>query len=159
LGHTRVAQVTGPLTNGPAHVRCELYRQHLRRHGMDDTRWVEADYSAPGGTAATRALLDGADPPTAIIYSNDLMAIAGMGVAFQRGLRIPENLSVVGWDGITVAQYLHPALSTVGQHPYDDGREAAALLLEAIEGRTFDEPVWTKNPVFLPRESTGPAPR
>lgn len=159
LGHTRIAQVTGPQTNGPARLRRELYQRQLRAHGLDDRRWTEADYSAPGGTAATQALLDGADPPTAIIYSNDLMAIAGMGAAFARGLRVPEDLSVVGWDGITVAQYLHPALSTVGQHPYDDGREAASLLLEAIDGRQFDEPVRTRNPVFIERRSTGPAPR
>ena len=101
-----------------------------------------------------------ADPrPTAIIYSNDLMAIAGMSAAFARGLRIPEDLSVVGWDDITVSQYLHPALSSVAQHPFDDGRMAATLLLEAIEGKQFDEPVWTPNPRFRPRESSGPAPR
>lgn len=158
-GHTRVAQVTGPQDIGSARLRRELYQARLREHGIDDGWWVESDYTAPGGRSATERILADAHPPTAIIYSNDLMALAGMGAAQSGGLRVPDDLSVVGFDGIAVAQYLHPTLSTIGQHPYDDGREAAALLLEAIDGRTFDEPVWTKNPVFLPRESTGRAHR
>jgi DNA-binding LacI/PurR family transcriptional regulator len=87
------------------------------------------------------------------------MAIAGMSAAFSRDLRVPDDISVVGWDDITISQYLHPALSTVAQHPFDDGRLAATLLLEAIEGREFLEPVWTPNPRFVARESSGPAPR
>ena len=104
-------------------------------------------------------LLDADPQPTAIVYSNDLMAVAGMSAAFSRGLRVPDDISIVGWDDITVSQYLHPALSTITQHPFDDGRVAAKLLLEAIEGRQFDEPVWMPNPRFRPRESSGPAAR
>ncbi|NYE19018.1 LacI family DNA-binding transcriptional regulator [Microbacterium immunditiarum] len=156
LGHKRIAQVVGPQAGVSARVRRELYQRELRERGLDDSWWVESDYTAIGGRAATERLLAHEDPPTAIIYSNDLMAVAGMGTAFQSGLRIPEDLSVVGWDDITVAQYLHPALSTVTQHPFEDGRLAAALLLEAVDGRRFSEPVWTQNPRFVPRESTGP---
>ena len=76
-----------------------------------------------------------------------------MSAAFSRGLRVPDDISIVGWDDITVSQYLHPALSTVTQHPFDDGRVAATLLLEAIEGREFVEPVWMPDPRFVPRES------
>ena len=122
-------------------------------------QWVESDYTAGGGRAATETLLAARDRVTAIVYSNDLMAIAGMGTAFAAGLRIPEDLSIVGWDDITVAEYLHPALSTVTQHPFEDGRMAASLLIEAIDGRTFDAPVWTADPVFHARGSTGPVPR
>jgi DNA-binding LacI/PurR family transcriptional regulator len=130
----------------------------LRDHGLDDSWWVEGDYTAAGGRSTTQSLLSSPQKPTAIVYSNDLMAIAGMGTAFEAGLRIPEDLSIIGWDDITVARYLHPALSTVTQHPFEDGRMAATLLLEAIEGREFAEPVWTPNPRFIPRASSGPAP-
>ena len=87
-----------------------------------------------------------------------LMAVAGMSAAFSRGLRVPDDISIVGWDDITVSQYLHPALSTVTQHPFDDGLVAATLLLEAIAGREFVEPVWMPDPRFVPRESSGTAP-
>jgi DNA-binding LacI/PurR family transcriptional regulator len=120
---------------------------------------MAGDFTARGGRAATQALLALDEAVTAIVYSNDLMAIAGMGTAFEAGLRIPEDLSVVGWDDIAVAEYLHPALSTVAQHPFEDGRMAATLLLEAIEGRRFEEPVGTPDPVFRPRASSGRVPR
>jgi LacI family transcriptional regulator, repressor for deo operon, udp, cdd, tsx, nupC, and nupG len=158
LGHRRIAQVVGPQGSAPARLRRELYQTLFREHGIDDAWWIESDSTASGGRATTQAL--DADPkPSAVIYSNDLMAIAGMSAAFSRGLRIPGDLSVVGWGDITISQYLHPALSSVAQHPFDDGRMAATLLLEAIEGRQFAEPVWMANPRFVPRESSGPAPR
>ncbi|MEQ1769889.1 MAG: LacI family DNA-binding transcriptional regulator [Devosia sp.] len=158
LGHKLVAQVVGPQEGGAALLRRELYQRMLRKHGLDGGWWVEADYTAPGGRVATEALLDAEAPPTAIIYSNDLMALAGMSVVYDRGLRIPEDVSIVGWDDTVVSQYLHPALSTVSHHPYEDGQMAAKLLLEAIEGRRFEVPIWTRNPRFVARQSTGPAP-
>lgn len=158
LGHRRIAQVVGPQDSGPARIRRELYQKQLAAHGVDDGWWVEGDYTATGGRAATESLLAAAEPPTAIIYSNDLMAIAGMSAVYSRGLRIPDDVSIVGWDDITVAQYLHPALSTVTQHPYEDGQMAATLLLQAIDGVEFEAPIWTRDPRFIPRESTGGAP-
>ena len=158
LGHHRVAQVVGPQANAPARLRRELYQRLFGAHGIDGSHWVESDYTAAGGRAATARLLDAAQRPTAIVYSNDLMAIAGMSTAFSQGLRVPDDLSVVGWDDITISPYVHPALSTVTQHPFDDGRTAATLLLEAIEGREFATPTRTADPAFVPRESSGPAP-
>jgi DNA-binding LacI/PurR family transcriptional regulator len=159
LGHLRIAQVVGPQANVPARLRRELYQTAMREHGLDDGSWIQSDYTASGGRAATEELLRADPHPTAIVYSNDLMAVAGMSTLFQRGLRVPADVSVVGWDDITVSQYLHPALSTVTQHPFDDGRAAATLLLEAIDGREFDDWVWTQDPRFVPRDSTGSAPR
>lgn len=157
-GHREVAQVVGPQTSAPARLRRELYQKLFREHGIDDSRWIESDYTAAGGRAATAQLLDAEARPTAIVYSNDLMAVAGMSAAFARGLRVPDDISMVGWDDITISEYLHPALSTVTQHPFDDGRTAATLLLEAIGGREFSEPVWMPDPRFVPRESSGPVP-
>jgi LacI family repressor for deo operon, udp, cdd, tsx, nupC, and nupG len=156
-GHTRIAQVVGPQGDAAARLRRELYQKRLREHGIDDSAWIESDYTASGGRAATVELLAGGTRPTAIVYSNDLMAVAGMSTIHARGLRVPDDVSIVGWDDITVSQYLHPALSTVKQHPFGDGRMAARLLLEAIDGKEFADPVWMPNPRFVPRESTGAA--
>ena len=119
LGHRRVAQVAGPQESDAASLRRQLYQQQLREHGLYDSWWIEADYTAAGGRAATERLLDATEPPTAIIFSNDLMALAGMSAAYARGMLIPDDISIVGWDDIVVSQYLHPQLSTVSQHPYE----------------------------------------
>jgi DNA-binding LacI/PurR family transcriptional regulator len=155
LGHRSIAQVVGPQTGGPAILRRQLYQRMLREHHLDDSHWIESDYTAPGGRVATEVLMARWADTTAIIYPNDLMAIAGMATLFAQGLRIPEDLSIVGWDDITVAEYLHPPLSTVAQHPFEDGRVAATLLLQAIDGEHFSQPVSMPDPVFRPRGSTG----
>ncbi len=157
LGHRRVAQVVGPQSGAPARLRRKLYQRLLREHGVDDSQWIESDYTAAGGREATERLLDLDPRPTAVVYSNDLMAVAGMSVAYSQGLQVPSDVSIVGWDDITISQYLHPPLSTVTQHPFDDGRVAATVLLQAIEGEKFDEPIWMPNPRFVPRGSSGPA--
>ena len=157
LGHTRIAQVVGPQANAPTGLRRELYPLHFPSHRTDDSTWIESDYTAAGGRAAPAKLLAGGDRPTAIVYSHDLMAVAGISAIHAGGLRVPADISIVGWDDTMVSQYLHPALSTVTQHPFDDGRMAAQLLLEAIDGREFAEPVWMPNPRFIVRESTGSA--
>jgi LacI family transcriptional regulator, repressor for deo operon, udp, cdd, tsx, nupC, and nupG len=142
LGHRRIAQVGG--------ARRDLCQKFLREHGLDDSLWIEGD--------DTLALLDGATRPTAIIYPSDLAAVAGMTAIATRGLRVPADISVVGWDDAPLARSVHPALSTVGRDPYEDGRTAATVLLEAIDGKEFREPVPSVEPAFIPRGSTGPAP-
>ena len=78
----------------------------------------------------------------------------------RRTVRISDVAAAAAWDDIiTISQYLHPALSTVTQHPFDDGRMAATLLLEAIDGREFSEPIRMPDPRFVPRESCSTAPR
>jgi DNA-binding LacI/PurR family transcriptional regulator len=118
---------------------------------------VESDFSAAGGAAATRTLLDAAERPTAIVYSNDLMAIAGLSVAVECGLAVPAQLSVTGFDNTALAGYVSPALTTVRTDPYRWGREAAAALLDLIEGGTVDDvPVPAAQLVI--RASTAPPP-
>ena len=79
-----------------------------RRPGLPEGPCVEADFSAEGGAAATRQLLDLAEPPTAIVYANDLMAIAGLAVAAARGVDVPGELSVTGFDDTELAAHLQP---------------------------------------------------
>ena len=159
LGHRRIAQVVGPQTGAPARLRRELYQKRLRDHGLDDARWIESDYTARGGRAATEPLLGRRRPAHGdrLLQRPDGGRRHGHRVR-RRACASPRTSPIVGWDDITVSQYLHPALSTVTQHPFDDGRVAATLLLEAIEGREFDEPVWMPDPGFVPRESSGAAP-
>ncbi|GAA0455361.1 LacI family transcriptional regulator [Paractinoplanes deccanensis] len=138
LGHRRIAHV-----GGPAHFLHAAIRKDAWERTTEDGPYVEADFSAAGGAQATRALLESGQRPTAIVYANDLMAIAGMAVAQEYGIAVPAQLSVTGFDNTELAGYVSPPLTTVRTDPYLWGREAAQALLDLIEGgdRHGDIPV------------------
>jgi DNA-binding LacI/PurR family transcriptional regulator len=118
---------------------------------------IEADFTAAGGARATEELLDREEPPTAILYSNDLMAMAGLAVANRRGVGVPRDLSIVGYDDAELTAYLHPPLSTVRTDAYQWGRAAATTLLELIDGQQPVD-VHLAPARFIARDSTGPVP-
>lgn len=133
LGHRRIAHVSGPLEFLHGRSRREAWAAALKEAGLPRGRHVASDFTAAGGARATARLLDLAEPPTAIVYANDSMAIAGLSVAQNRGLRVPDDLSVTGFDGTELASHVHPALTTVITNPFGWGRAAAELLLTVIE--------------------------
>jgi DNA-binding LacI/PurR family transcriptional regulator len=133
LGHTRIAHVAGAPGYIHSASRRAAWRRALRRAGLTPGPVVAGDFTGPGGAKATRQLLGQPDPPTAIVYSNDLMAIAGMGVAQEAGLEVPRGLSVVGFDDIPLAAHLVPPLTTVRQDALAWGQAAARTLLAVVE--------------------------
>ena len=136
LGHRQIACIAGPQTTVPARLRLRAYQRALNEAGIEiPTGFVRvADYTSAGGHAATLALLSRAERPTAIFASNDLMAIGCIGAAGSMGLRVPQDLSVVGFDDIALAAYTNPPLTTVAQPKHEAGRLAANLLLERVQG-------------------------
>ena len=118
---------------------------------------LETDFSAAEGAAATERLLESRTPPTAIVYSNDHMAIAGLGVARRRGLSVPGDLSVTGFDDTEIGRYVSPSLTSVATDAREWGRVAARALLAAIAGGPPAH-VRLAEPSLTVRESTGPAP-
>lgn len=135
LGHTRIAHIGGPDVYLHATGRRRSWERAMRRHGLRPSGFVAADFTAAGGAAATRSLLEATTRrPTAVIYANDLMAIAGMAVAQRLGLDVPGDLSIVGFDDAELSAYLHPALTTVRTDAFGFGRAAAQTLLTSIDG-------------------------
>ncbi len=134
LGHRRIAHVAGPTRMLHGSRRRNSFASALERRGLHGDLIVETDFSASDGARATAELLALADRPTAIVYSNDPLAIAGMGVAQRAGLRIPDDLSITGFDDSDVGQYLNPSLTTVTTAAQEWGRTAASALLRLIEG-------------------------
>jgi DNA-binding LacI/PurR family transcriptional regulator len=134
LGHSRIAHVGGPGAMLHGSRRRDSFRLAMRECGLPDDLLVETDFSAAQGAAATGALLERPDRPTAIVYSNDPMAIAGLGVAQRAGLDVPGDLSITGFDGSDVGRYLHPSLTTVSTSARRWGVAAASTLLRLIEG-------------------------
>jgi DNA-binding LacI/PurR family transcriptional regulator len=133
MGHRRIGHVAGPQHFVHGRARKSAWRTTLSEAGLLTDLCVTADFTAAGGATATATLLDRAQPPTAIVYANDVMAIAGMSVAAARGVLVPDQLSVTGFDDTELARHLRPALTTVRSDPLGWGAAAAALLLEAID--------------------------
>jgi DNA-binding LacI/PurR family transcriptional regulator len=155
LGHERIAHVAG--TSGYVHTaaRRSVWRETLRRAGLTPGPVAGGSCNGRGGAKATTRVLDSHPRPTAIVYANDLMALAGIGSLQAAGLRVPEDVSVMGYDDVPLAGYAHPPLSTVRQDVGAWGRAAATALLAVVEGRpppVSDLP----RPRLVLRDSTAP---
>ncbi|MGC9400048.1 MAG: LacI family DNA-binding transcriptional regulator [Anaerolineae bacterium] len=135
LGHRRIGFITGNMKMGCAQDRLAGYRAALEHYGIpvDEALIQEGNFFQPDGYAGGEALLNLAAPPTAIFASNDVMAFGVMEAVRDRGLKIPDDISVVGFDDIPQAASVHPPLTTVRQPLEEMGRVAARNLLALIE--------------------------
>jgi DNA-binding LacI/PurR family transcriptional regulator len=114
--------------------------------------------SLEGGRDAARTLLAHSPPPTALVCVNDLMAVGALRELRARGLRVPEDVSVTGFDDIQLARYLHPSLTTIRQEKSRLGTEAGRSLLRHVNGEA-DVPTVVTLPVeLIARGSTAPPP-
>ena len=120
-------------------------------------RCLHTDYTPESGREATNRLLGFGERPTAIIYDNDVMALAGLGVANVKGIAVPDELSLMSWDDSFMCTAAYPNLTAMGRNVVDTGKTAARLMLRLIDGEKvghiMEEPYERRV-----RESTGPAP-
>ena len=135
LGHSQIACITGPLNTYIAQQRVNGYKKALQdnRISVDESLILEGDFKINSGIRCVDILLNKRIPFTAIFANNDLMAIGAIKALRKRNLRVPEDISVMGFDGIPLSEYIEPALTTVVQPIYEMGRTAARLLLEGIK--------------------------
>ncbi|MEE4593771.1 LacI family DNA-binding transcriptional regulator [Streptomyces sp. DSM 41524] len=157
LGHRRIAYVAGPADLKHTRLRGGVFETALGQAGLRPYAVLHTDFTEVSAVAATQALLDAADRATAIVYANDSMAMCGIGAAQRAGLRVPDDLSVVGYDNLPLGRWLHPRLTTVDQQVQRVGAAAARLLLARC-GENVEETALDDRPRLVVRESTGPAP-
>ena len=133
-GHRSIGFITGEMAYGCAPERLAGYQEALADHGIafDPELVSEGNFLQPQGYLCAQHLLSLPKPPTALFVSNDVMAFGAMEAARDLGFRIPEDLSVIGFDDVPQAANVHPALSTVCQPLVEMGRSAATLLLKYI---------------------------
>jgi len=134
LGHRRIGFITGQMEMGCARDRLAGYRAALLATGIPpDPQWVrEGDFFQPDGFAGAQALLALPQPPSAIFASNDVSAFGVMEAVRDAGKRLPDDMSIVGFDDIPQAAQVNPTLTTVRQPLEQMGRTAARMLLEII---------------------------
>ena len=157
LGHARIGIVTGPPDLLSSRARLDGYRSALETAGLsvDDqlVRW--GDFRVDGGYQQARVLLGLARRPTAIFAGNDLSALGVLRAAREAGLRVPEELSVVGFDDIPLSRWTSPALTTVHQPLTEMAALAVRILLESVENAGLKRRVELATDLVV-RESTAP---
>lgn len=151
-GHTRLAHLSGPGDWSEARARRDGFVAEVASAGLEAVVSREGDWTAASGAAIGAELLAGPDAPTAVFSSNDQMALGVLHAARLRGLRVPDDLALVGFDDIPEAAFFAPPLTTVRQDFPELGRRCVARLVALIEGRrlAFAVPV---APVLVVRES------
>jgi len=135
-GYSHVALIAGPADSSEAQEREEGYRQALTQYAIpfDEALVIRGDFRQPGGHAAMNHLLTLPEPPRAVFAANDEMAFGALEAIKGRGLRIPEDVAVAGFDDIPLAAHLRPALTTVRQPLQDVARLAVERLLARLAG-------------------------
>lgn len=153
-GLTDIALLTGPASHPRSRERLAGALETLEEAGLrpPTSRIVATNLMADGGHEAMQRLL-AASPPQALFAFNDLVAIGAMRAARERGLSLPDDLSVVGYDDIELGRYLTPALTTVHQPVYELGAMASAQLIERLEHGEPLQPVLRLDPRLVVRES------
>jgi DNA-binding LacI/PurR family transcriptional regulator len=137
-GVTRIGFIDGEPGVGPGDQRVAGYHDALRRHGLraDPDLLVTTDYTRQGGVDGLTLLLGLPEPPRAVLCANDMIAIGALGLARDRGLSIPEDLAIIGFDDIEAAALVTPALTTVVNPGYELGQACGRLLLNRINETT-----------------------
>ncbi|MCI1984348.1 MAG: substrate-binding domain-containing protein [Bifidobacteriaceae bacterium] len=160
LGHTRIGAITGPVDISSSIARAAGYENALKRAGItpDPSLMVRGNYLSDTSYAAACKLLDMKNRPTAIFAFNDLSAVSLYKAAGERGIKIPEELSVVGFDDVFPAQYLSPELTTVNQPFRAIARKAIEMILESRSG-TLEEHTAILPTHLVVRGSTTVPPR
>ncbi len=157
LGHNRLARVSGPPLLHHTRERSAAFAQECELSGVDHV-CVEGDYTEESGRAATTSLLSGETPPGAIVYDNDVMALAGLSVAAKLGVAVPQQLSLLAWDDSALCRLSNPALSAMTLDVYAMGVQVAQAVLNVLAGGTITSEM-APLPRLSARESTAPARR
>ena len=149
LGHVRIGCITGPVAAAVSAMRVHGFIRAMAERGIDiePSAIAESDFSGTGGQEAAGRLFDEVRP-TAIFACNDMMGIGALRAAAERGIRVPQQCSIIGFDDIEFSNYTCPALSTVGQSVRALGEAAAQMLIERISGAVSGP---TRRRVITPR--------
>jgi DNA-binding LacI/PurR family transcriptional regulator len=138
LGHVRIARVAGVSDFIHSGKRTTAFRDVTKELELSG-EVVATDYTPESGARATRKLLTAPEPPTAIVFDSDLLAVTGLGVAQEMGFEVPDDVSIVGWDDSLISQVVHPPLTAVTRDIQAYGVAATRHLLAAIENGGIED--------------------
>ncbi|EGQ9204453.1 substrate-binding domain-containing protein [Vibrio cholerae] len=154
-GHKEIGCITGPLIRHQAQMRYEGYKRALAEAGIAiNPDWiVESDFECEGGYQAFEKLYERGKLPSSLFVCNDMMAMGVIQAASQRGLRVPDDLSLIGYDDVHIAKFMTPALTTIHQPKYRLGKAAVDTLLYRLENPDTTAQVVQLEPTLAVRSS------
>jgi DNA-binding LacI/PurR family transcriptional regulator len=158
LGHRRIAHVAGAPAFRHTQRRMRALHDAARRLALVDVVSVPTDFSDAEGASATRTLLSKPGRPTAVIFDSDVMAVAGLGVATEMGVSIPEELSIVSFDDSVLARIVHPSLTALSRDTFALGEQVAQTVLAVIADPDATRDLKMPTPRLTVRESTSAPP-
>ncbi|MFI7691260.1 LacI family DNA-binding transcriptional regulator [Nonomuraea sp. NPDC049655] len=157
LGHRHVARVAGLPKLAHTAIRDHAFAAVCQAARVEEWTIEHTDYSGEQGARATRRLITSPRRPTAIVFDNDIMAVAGLSVAQELDMNVPGELSIVAWDDSPLSQVVRPALTALSRDIPAYGMNAARTLMAVIAGERTEH-FEDVAPHLTPRASTGPAP-
>ncbi|OAJ93485.1 substrate-binding domain-containing protein [Vibrio bivalvicida] len=154
-GHKQIGCITGPLVKHQAQMRYEGYKRALNEAGLVfKANWIiESDFECEGGYDAFNKMVAKGPLPSAIFVCNDMMAMGVINAANEQGIRIPQDLSIIGYDDIHIAKFMSPSLSTIHQPKYRLGKAAVEALLKKLDGSSTDTQVVQLEPTLVKRST------
>ncbi|WP_422120920.1 ribose operon transcriptional repressor RbsR [Moellerella wisconsensis] len=154
-GFTCIACIAGPQDKSPAQYRLQGFKQAMRQASLvvPEDYIVVSDFEFSGGFDAMNQLLDLASPPQAIFAGNDAMAVGAYQAAFQRGISIPDDISIIGYDDIDLASYMIPPLTTIHQTKDELGKLAVEKLLYRLDNPDSESTISVLTPKLIERQS------
>lgn len=158
LGHRRIGIITGPNQVSCSRERMQGYRAALAKAGVTPDLQLEhwGDFMADSGETAAARMLSLPEPPTAIFAGSDQCASGVYKEARRRGLIIPDDLSVIGFDDVMIARWLQPELTTIHQPLEEMAREAIRMAMQLVQGAPIAHPRQRLATRLVVRDSTAP---
>lgn len=151
-GHRKIATVTGPLWKYDAYQRYLGCQKALQKANLSLHCQHEGDFSVDSGMAQMKSILALEDRPTAIFFANDFMAMGALHVCAQQGIKVPDDIAIIGFDDLDMSQYYSPSITTIKLPLYDMAAATAYLLLNSVYGTHF--PLKTSfSPELIVRQS------
>lgn len=154
-GHKEIGCITGPLIKHQAQMRYEGYKRAMIEAELDfNANWiVESDFECEGGYQALKKMVQRGPLPSSIFVSNDMMAMGVINAANELGIKIPDDLSIIGYDDIHIAKFMSPSLTTIHQPKYRLGQAAVETLLTKLENYSKEPNVVQLEPTLVERNS------
>lgn len=141
-GHTEIGCITGPLIKHQAQMRYEGYKRAMNEAGLEfNANWIiESDFECEGGYQAFKKMAQRGALPSSIFVSNDMMAMGVINAANELGIKVPDDLSIIGYDDIHIAKFMSPSLTTIHQPKYRLGQAAVETLVRKLDEKSTEAP-------------------